>query len=84
MRGEDINSFDHFVAGNSSESTKLFSDYPFYGSLTPLAALVLLNKDMNKKSRQLGVLYIQTLAVTSTLSTSPVALLGLQPHPRPE
>ncbi|QIL76026.1 phosphatase PAP2 family protein [Hymenobacter sp. HDW8] len=75
LRQENVNRFDRFSAGYYSESAKRVSDYPFYGSLAAPVALLLLDRDMNKKFGQIGALYIQTLAVTGTLFTSTVALV---------
>ncbi len=67
-----INGFDRFSAGWYSLDAKKASDYPFYGSFAaPL--LLLLDKDISKKAGQVGVLYVETMALTGALFTMSVA-----------
>ena len=67
-----INSFDRFSAGWYSLDAKKASDYPFYGSFAaPL--LLLFDKDISKKAGQVGVIYVETMALTGALFTMSVA-----------
>src|SRR5688572_7192829 len=69
---EDIPEYDRFSAGWYSLDAKKMSDYPFYGSFAaPL--LLLFDKDISKKAGQVGVIYVETMALTGALFTMSVA-----------
>ena len=69
---QEINGFDRFSAGWYSLDAKKASDYPFYSSFAaPL--LLLLDKDISKKAGQVGVLYVETMALTGAIFTMSVA-----------
>ena len=65
---EDVNSFDRFSAGWDSESADFYSDFPFYGSFAAPLGL-LLNDRINDKTKQVVILYVETMAVTGALFT---------------
>lgn len=69
---QDVPKFDRFAAGNFSLDAKKLSDYPFYGSFA-LPFLLLADKDISKKAGQVGLLYVETMAITGTLFTMSVA-----------
>ncbi|MEJ8757907.1 phosphatase PAP2 family protein [Pontibacter sp. H259] len=68
MDKSDVNPFDRFSAGYHSLSAKKASDFPFYGSFA-MPFLMLLNDNVNNKTGQVLVLYVETMAVTGTLFT---------------
>lgn len=67
-----VNGFDRFSAGWYSLDAKKASDYPFYASFAA-PFLLLLDKDISKKAGQVGVLYVETMALTGALFTMSVA-----------
>jgi membrane-associated phospholipid phosphatase len=68
LNKDDVNRFDRFVAGNHDGQAKKTSDVFLYSSLgTPL--LLLLDNKVSHKAGQVGLLYVETMAVTGTLFT---------------
>ena len=64
--------FDRFAAGYFDMDAKKLSDYPFYGSFAaPL--LLLFDKEIGRKAGQVGVIYVETMALTGALFTMSVA-----------
>ena len=67
-----IPEFDRFSAGWFDLDAKKASDYPFYGSFAaPL--LLLFDNKISKKAGQVGVIYVETMALTGALFTMSVA-----------
>lgn len=64
----DVNFFDRGAAGNYSNSLDEASYFPFYASFAMPFAM-LLNKNVGKKAGQVMVLYLETMALTSTMYT---------------
>lgn len=68
----NVPDFDRFAAGNFDLHAKELSNYPFYGAFAaPL--LLLFDKDISKKAGQVGVLYVETMALTGAIFTMSVA-----------
>ena len=61
--------FDRWVAGNFSESANKASDIPFYGSFA-LPFLYLAHEKTRSDFGKIGLLYVQTMAITGTLFTN--------------
>ncbi|AYA38987.1 phosphatase PAP2 family protein [Hymenobacter oligotrophus] len=80
LRREDVNRFDRFAAGNYDLTAKKISDYPFYGSFAAPLVLALADGDVRSNAGQVGVLYLETLAVTGALFTVATAAV---PRSRP-
>ena len=64
----DVNFFDRGGAGNYSNKLDKASYYPFYASFAMPVAM-LLNDKVGKKTGQVLVLYIETMAITSSMFT---------------
>ncbi|WP_400192329.1 phosphatase PAP2 family protein [Hymenobacter sp. B81] len=75
LRREDVNGFDRFAAGNYDLDAKKLSDYPFYGSFAAPLVLMTVDGDVRRKFGQVGVLYLQTMAVTGAAFTISTALV---------
>ncbi len=69
----NVNSFDRPVINNYSTSAKKASDMFFYGSM-PFPLVLLLDKKIRKDAPKIGLLYMESLAVTGTLYTSSAML----------
>ena len=65
---DEINGFDRWAAGNYNEGWIKFSDYPFYGSFA-MPLLYLTNKKTRSDFGQIGLLYLETMAITGALFT---------------
>lgn len=64
----DIPKFDRWAAGNFSEGANKASDIPFYGSFA-LPLLYLTHERTRSDFGQIGLLYVETMAITGTLFT---------------
>jgi membrane-associated phospholipid phosphatase len=64
----DVNFLDRSAAGNYSNSADNSSYYPFYASFA-MPVMMLLNNNVGKKAGQVMILYIETMAITSTMYT---------------
>jgi hypothetical protein len=64
----NVNSFDRFSAGYDSENADMISDYPFYASFAAPFAL-LLDADVKSNAAQIGLLYLETMAITGAIFT---------------
>jgi len=62
----DVNRFDRFSAGYYSEKANNDSYPPFYASFA-MPVVSLLNKNIRKKTGQVMVLYLETMAITGSL-----------------
>lgn len=71
LRKNDVNAFDRFSAGYDSEKADMISDYPFYGSFVA-PALLLVNSRINSNALQVGLLYLETMAISGALWTNAV------------
>lgn len=76
---DQVNKFDRFAAGNFSEQANDDSYLPFYVSFA-MPVVSLLNKNIGKKSGQVMVLYLETMAATGALYTMSAGLIA---RPRP-
>lgn len=65
---QDVPKFDRFAAGWYSLDAKKASDFPFYGSFG-MPLLLLLDDDIRGKAGQVGVLYLETMAITGAIFT---------------
>jgi hypothetical protein len=65
---EDVNGFDRWAAGKSSEKAANTSDLLFYGSM-PLPILLLADKHIRRDAAKIGVLYLEAMSVTGLLYT---------------
>lgn len=72
---DDINSFDRWSAGNSSETANKLSDIPF-GVAFAIPFGLLLNDDINDHTGQFIGLYLESLATTSALFTVTAGLVN--------
>ena len=69
LHKDDVPKFDRFSAGWYNPDARAVSDVFFYSSFaTPF--LLLLDKDISGKAGQVGVLYLETMAITGTLFTA--------------
>ncbi len=66
LNKDDINVFDRWAAGNSSEDANKISDLPFAASFV-LPFGLLFNDDINDHSGQFIGMYLQSLSTTSAL-----------------
>jgi membrane-associated phospholipid phosphatase len=69
----NVNSFDRPVIDNYSTKAKDASDMFFYGSM-PLPLVLLLDKKIRKDAPKVGLLYLESMAITGTLYTSAAML----------
>lgn len=65
---EDVPRIDRWAAGNYNRDIVKFSDIPFYGSFG-LPLLYLAEKDTRQNFLQIGLLYVESMAITGTLFT---------------
>lgn len=65
----DIPKFDRWVAGNFSEKANRASDIPFYGSFALPFVVALSGEKTRGDFWQIGLLYVETMAITGTLFT---------------
>ncbi|MGV3508183.1 MAG: phosphatase PAP2 family protein [Sphingobacteriaceae bacterium] len=79
LNRNDVNGFDRFAAGNFSEKANDDSYPPFYAAFA-MPVVTLLNKNVGKKTGQVMVLYLETMAITGALFT--LAAGGID-KPRP-
>jgi hypothetical protein len=66
---QDVNSFDRPATKNYSEKAKSASDKFFYGSM-PAPLIFLLDKRMRQDAHKIGLLYLESMAITGTIYTS--------------
>ena len=66
----NINKFDRWAAGMSSEKADAESNYLFYGLIPAPFLLAALDKRMRKDFWKISALYIEAMAITGTLYTS--------------
>lgn len=64
----NVNSFDRPITKEYSESAAAASDKLFYGSM-PLPLILLFDKKISKDAADLGLLYLEAMAVTGTVYT---------------
>jgi hypothetical protein len=72
---DDVNGFDRFSAGYYSDKANDDSYIPFYGSFA-LPVVALLNKNVGRKTGQVMVLYLETMAATGALYTLSAGLIN--------
>lgn len=65
---QDIAAFDRWAAGYYNEQAEKWSDYPFYGSFA-LPLLFLIPEETRAHAPQIGLLYLETMAITGALFT---------------
>ncbi len=65
----NINAFDRWAAGKSSESADAESNYLFYGLIPAPFLLAGLDKRMRKDFWKISALYVEAMAITGTLYT---------------
>ncbi len=68
LNKDDLNVFDRWAAGKSSDAIDQASNYLFYGSI-PLPALLFIDKKMRKDAAKIGFLYFESFAITGLLYT---------------
>jgi membrane-associated phospholipid phosphatase len=68
LRKEDVNGFDRWAAGMSSEKAANASDMLFYGSM-PLPIVLLADKHIRKDAGKIGFLYLEAMSITGLLYT---------------
>lgn len=63
-----ISKFDRWSAGNFNDNVSNLTDIPFYGSFA-LPLLFLADKKTRSDAGQIGLLYLETMAITGTFYT---------------
>jgi membrane-associated phospholipid phosphatase len=64
----NVNSFDRGTTKNYNEKIRHISDQFFYGSM-PLPLILLFDKKIRKDAGRMGLMYLETMAVTGTIYT---------------
>jgi hypothetical protein len=68
LNKNDINGFDRWAAGKSSDAADAASNYLFYGSI-PAPFLLLADKQIRKDAPKVGMMYWEAMAITGLLYT---------------
>ncbi len=71
----DINGFDRWAAGMHSDEADKNSNYLFYGSVA-FPFLLLADKEIRKDAPRVGLLYLESMAITGLLYTSSTYFLN--------